>query len=420
MQTITFFSYKGGTGRSIAVANAARYLTRLGFKVAVMDFDLEAPGLHYKFSQAADGAPVAVERGVVDYLFSFVTEGKRPASINDYVTEVFALDKDKPPIYLIPAGKAPSVDYWQKLSRLNWHELFYGPESQGVELFLDLKYRIEDEITPDFLLIDSRTGVTEMGGVATTILPDTIIYLLLYNRENLDGARAVLRSLKRSMRQIGDQKVKVFAALGRLPELGDYELESKLLGEVRVFLEETADNLEDTLALDEIFVLHSEPVLQLRESLRVGTEHSPDDSILLQDYLRLFSHIVPKDMIMPRIDNLAQAAKEKIWCDPEGATKEMENLAEVYGTSECLREVLMFYNVRSIKGLRALKMAQRFWTVTQEPKDLLLRRTVAETFEVPSILGSSYIPDLNFIESVWRAWEEADITLGRKLAESYG
>ncbi|MBF0531311.1 MAG: hypothetical protein HQK55_18985, partial [Deltaproteobacteria bacterium] len=387
MQTITFFSYKGGTGRSIAVANAAIYLTRLGFRVAVMDFDLEAPGLHYKFSPAADGAPVTVERGVVDYLFSFVIEGERPASINDYVTEVFALGKDRPPIFLIPAGKAPSVDYWQKLSRLNWHELFYASESQGVELFLDLKYRIEDEINPDFLLIDSRTGVTEMGGVATTILPDTIIYLLLNNRENFDGARAVLRSLKRSIRQIGDQKVKVFAALGRLPELGDYELENKLLGGVRAFLEETADNLKDTLALDEIFVLHSEPVLQLRESLRVGTEHSPDDSILLQDYLRLFSHIVPKDMIMPRIENLIRAAREKIWLDPEGATKEMESLAEVYGTPECLREVLMFYNVRSIKGLRALKMAQRLWAVTQEPEDTLLRRTVTETFEVPSILG---------------------------------
>ena len=46
MKTITFYSYKGGTGRSLALANAARYLARLEFKVVALDFDLEAPGLH--------------------------------------------------------------------------------------------------------------------------------------------------------------------------------------------------------------------------------------------------------------------------------------------------------------------------------------------------------------------------------------
>ena len=30
MQTITFYSYKGGTGRSLLVANAAKYLNRFG------------------------------------------------------------------------------------------------------------------------------------------------------------------------------------------------------------------------------------------------------------------------------------------------------------------------------------------------------------------------------------------------------
>ena len=50
MRTITFYSYKGGVGRSLLVANVATYLATLGKRVFAIDFDLEAPGLHYKFN----------------------------------------------------------------------------------------------------------------------------------------------------------------------------------------------------------------------------------------------------------------------------------------------------------------------------------------------------------------------------------
>ena len=60
MTTITFYSYKGGTGRALALANGARDLARLGLKVVAIDFDLEAPGLHYKFSADPEGRPLTV------------------------------------------------------------------------------------------------------------------------------------------------------------------------------------------------------------------------------------------------------------------------------------------------------------------------------------------------------------------------
>src|SRR4051794_13247188 len=40
----TFYSYKGGVGRSMALANVAVLLARSGKKVLVVDWDLEAPG----------------------------------------------------------------------------------------------------------------------------------------------------------------------------------------------------------------------------------------------------------------------------------------------------------------------------------------------------------------------------------------
>jgi MinD-like ATPase involved in chromosome partitioning or flagellar assembly len=45
----TFYSFKGGVGRSMALANVAELLCRYGLKVLIIDFDLEAPGLERFF-----------------------------------------------------------------------------------------------------------------------------------------------------------------------------------------------------------------------------------------------------------------------------------------------------------------------------------------------------------------------------------
>ena len=42
---ITFYSYKGGTGRTMALANTAWILAANGYRVLAADWDLEAPGL---------------------------------------------------------------------------------------------------------------------------------------------------------------------------------------------------------------------------------------------------------------------------------------------------------------------------------------------------------------------------------------
>src|SRR5215216_7662167 len=47
---ITFYSYKGGVGRTMALANIAVLLARQGLRVLAVDWDLEAPGLDRYFT----------------------------------------------------------------------------------------------------------------------------------------------------------------------------------------------------------------------------------------------------------------------------------------------------------------------------------------------------------------------------------
>src|SRR4051794_16575664 len=45
----TFYSYKGGVGRSMILANTAALLAKWGYRVLCVDWDLEAPGLRLYF-----------------------------------------------------------------------------------------------------------------------------------------------------------------------------------------------------------------------------------------------------------------------------------------------------------------------------------------------------------------------------------
>ena len=71
---ITFYSYKGGTGRTMALANIAcllaRRLARTSQRVLVMDWDLEAPGLHRFFAAKSEQPEYEARPGVINFFIS--------------------------------------------------------------------------------------------------------------------------------------------------------------------------------------------------------------------------------------------------------------------------------------------------------------------------------------------------------------
>src|SRR6267154_5644695 len=87
---LTFYSYKGGVGRTMALANAACQLAnKHGLRVIVIDWDLEAPGLHYYFGLS--DRELKRRNGLIDYLNDFEDEIKKgesgkPPDISAYLT----------------------------------------------------------------------------------------------------------------------------------------------------------------------------------------------------------------------------------------------------------------------------------------------------------------------------------------------
>src|SRR5215467_4520903 len=76
-QVITFYSYKGGTGRTMALANVAWILAANGKRVLAVDWDLESPGLLRFFSPFMDPSALTSTPGVIDMIqeYEWATTG---------------------------------------------------------------------------------------------------------------------------------------------------------------------------------------------------------------------------------------------------------------------------------------------------------------------------------------------------------
>jgi hypothetical protein len=70
---VTFYSYKGGTGRSMALANVAWLLASSRKRVLTIDWDLEAPGLHRYFEPFLANKTLQQSTRVIDFVRDFAT-----------------------------------------------------------------------------------------------------------------------------------------------------------------------------------------------------------------------------------------------------------------------------------------------------------------------------------------------------------
>ena len=79
-RVVTFYSYKGGTGRSMALANVAFVLASNGKRVLVIDWDLEAPGLHRYFAPFLGDTELTGDesQGLIDFVFDFALRAATP------------------------------------------------------------------------------------------------------------------------------------------------------------------------------------------------------------------------------------------------------------------------------------------------------------------------------------------------------
>ncbi|MEV7285350.1 AAA family ATPase [Streptomyces sp. NPDC093252] len=230
---VTFYSYKGGVGRSMALANIADQLARSGMRVLMVDFDLEAPGLEHFFP--IDQDRVRDREGLLDLLLAYKyamsmassepvdgTDGEEDAfrDLDRYLSTVYPPRSDGGRLDLLAAGRRLTDDqinrYGAELRRFDWQDFYFVWSG---ELFFEWFRRTCAE-RYDIVLVDSRTGVTELGGVCAYQLADTVVTLCAPNLQNLDGTAWMVRHfLSPQVRRVrGDRPLEVLVVPARVDQ----------------------------------------------------------------------------------------------------------------------------------------------------------------------------------------------------------
>ena len=229
---ITFYSYKGGTGRSMALANVAYILaTQRNKKVLMIDWDLEAPGLYRYFEddfarkpgvlRIRKGSDESLEkaRGLTEYLeaaarsyrerfpdgglpesqahteqaLEIYEEVRRKAEFDKYVLPVGEIAN----LFLLKAG-LEDADYPNRVRKFDWETFYleYG------SFFTHFRRHLMEEY--DYVLIDSRTGLTDTSGICTRVMPEKLVGVFAPNRQNIEGLVKVIQNAAEHRRSSRD------------------------------------------------------------------------------------------------------------------------------------------------------------------------------------------------------------------------
>ncbi|HEU0077486.1 MAG TPA: tetratricopeptide repeat protein [Longimicrobiaceae bacterium] len=249
---ITFYSYKGGTGRSMVLANTAWILASQGKRVLTVDWDLEAPGLHRYFHPFLVDPDLTSSEGIIDFAVDYQlrtyrcppaaapppapggtstppdvgspsasppatedaaaapapqaaapaaagTNGSLRKHANRLLRSVQSLDwafPDAGTLDFLAAGKQ-GPGYAARVNSFNWADFYRS--NQGWELFEEVRALLREEY--DYVLIDSRTGVSDTSGICSVQMPDALVVCFTLNNQGIEGASGIAHSVTEQRRE---------------------------------------------------------------------------------------------------------------------------------------------------------------------------------------------------------------------------
>lgn len=278
-EVYTFYSYKGGTGRSMGLVNCAgliaQHLPTEAPPLLLVDFDLEAPGLHRYLDPCVDRKALAAAPGVLE-LFealaaqvdALLTERGVKALDDESAAELltqFDLTAYRVPVRLPGADQSAPVrlqlitagrfdeQYDARLAAFDWPRLY----ARAPALFRAFSARVASEHS--FVFVDSRTGLSDTSGISTMLLPDVLVVVFTPNSQSLTGIEHLVRRAFEYRQQASDSRpLRVYPLASRVDNqvehfrqvwrLGD--VHHALFGQVRGYQPLFQALFEQTLAAD--------------------------------------------------------------------------------------------------------------------------------------------------------------------------
>ena len=404
-QVITFYSYKGGTGRTMALANVAWIIAASGRRVLVIDWDLESPGLHKFFHPFLDESAVSATAGVIEMVNDYATASLDPSPRpDDWYREyarvdrhAFSLDWAFPEggrLDFLSAGRQ-NRDYSAAVCSLDWDNFY---ERLGGGRFFQAM-REEMKRNYDYVLIDSRTGLSDVADICTIELPDVLAVCFTLSSQSIEGAASVARQISNRYR---DRNIRVLPVPMRIEDGEKEKLDvGRTMARRRFEGFPHGMTQEDSMAYWSAVEVPYKPFYAFEEILATFGDTPGSPSSLLAAFERITSAVTSGDVtaMRPIPEELRLQWQEAFARRPPAA------LTQVY-LSYAPEDRMWADWIEAVLTRAGFRVMPRS-TVSSLGADMEAEESFAGSPRVIAVLSSAYMNSPE-ARSLWRALSAAD------------
>jgi hypothetical protein len=360
---VTFYSFKGGVGRTMAVANVAFLAALNGKRVLVMDWDLEAPGLAYYFRgllSSAETRALGDAPGVLDILSEWSAtiekaESEEEVSALQHRFEAGSVFKDcvrtlieaemsadllpaTAALDIISAGcnkvkaitKAGDLSYEEALAQFSWADFF--EKYAGGFALEQLRFWAKKHY--DFVLIDSRTGLSDIAGVCTMQLPDSVALCFALNQQNIDGIAKVSAAI-RSKRQDAVIQRAIPMRVAQRDSADGSDAQARAVSALSHIGGGISADIKADMAMLSIKLVDDLPFY---ETLAPFVANDPELDPLTLNYLRLGKHLLDASFSIPAFNSeILKRVQQRL--QPSNATIEYINSLKSAEPERAMNEI---------------------------------------------------------------------------------
>jgi MinD-like ATPase involved in chromosome partitioning or flagellar assembly len=175
-QIISIHSFRGGTGKSNVTANLAAQAAMAGKRVAIVDTDIQSPGIHVLFG---------------------LDEGSMKQTLNDYLHDKCAVTDAA---FLVGRGSNPQPgaaqladkSLWLVPSSINTGEISHVIRDGYDFNILNKGFKtLRQELKLDYLLIDTHPGINEET-LLSIGMSDEMVIILRPDQQDFQGTAVTL------------------------------------------------------------------------------------------------------------------------------------------------------------------------------------------------------------------------------------
>lgn len=247
---VSVHSFRGGTGKSNTAANLSALLAKQGFRVGVIDTDIQSPGIHVLFN--LDGGDI--KHTLNDYLWG---KCEIQDAAHDVTGRVGADIQGQ--IFLIPS----SIKAGEIVRVLR--------EGYDVGLLNDGFRNLVSKLNLDYLIVDTHPGLNEETLLSIAI-SDVLILIMRPDQQDYQGT-AVTVDVARKL-----DVPNLMLVVNKMPQVFDFD-------DVRERVEKTYDCTVAAILphSDEMMALASSDIFALRYPEHEVTKGFEQIAALLQD-----------------------------------------------------------------------------------------------------------------------------------------